>query len=567
MTWFHNLRLGVKLSLVIVAALVGLVLFIFVALNVRALSLIDEVGQLRIDQEIQVIEHQFENTEVTLKSAATLLSNTSTFIQAVAEQAGERIYPIALTTLASFETDDFMVVGLDGAPLFNLHEEDTLLTSGPVSDMMNQTLFGVEHISLIAEESEPPLVHWVLTRPIRNENGEIIGGLLLAQELDSELLNAVNLGRAGVEIGLVYDGQLIAHSQTIDGAAPDTDAVLNTTELTQIAEAISSNTIVKTGTVYLSSGTPAVEAYMPLQAETDLAPRATVVIWVLNNEIANFRDNAIRSSGIALLLLLGLVIGAMLLQVNWLVIRPLERLRLSAVRFGRGDYGQRAEVKAQDEVGQLALTFNAMADNIERLVKVLEREIEVSEEARERAERSDQVKSSFLASMSHELRTPLNSIINFTKFVAKGTVGPVNEEQQQMLDDVIDSARHLLGLINDVLDMSKIESGSLKLFVEDNVDLNALLNAAVNTSRSLLIEKSVTLETAIDGHLPLLRADRQRILQVLLNLLSNACKFTEEGYIMVSASQRGDEVEISIQDTGPGIDEDEQTSVFEAFKQ
>ncbi|MFN8375351.1 MAG: ATP-binding protein, partial [Anaerolineae bacterium] len=81
------------------------------------------------------------------------------------------------------------------------------------------------------------------------------------------------------------------------------------------------------------------------------------------------------------------------------------------------------------------------------------------------------------------------------------------------------------------------------------------------------IEKSVTLETAIDGHLPLLRADRQRILQVLLNLLSNACKFTEEGYIMVSASQRGDEVEISIQDTGPGIDEDEQTSVFEAFKQ
>jgi signal transduction histidine kinase len=183
------------------------------------------------------------------------------------------------------------------------------------------------------------------------------------------------------------------------------------------------------------------------------------------------------------------------------------------------------------------------------------------------AERANSVKSAFLASMSHELRTPLNSIINFTKFVVKGTVGPVNEEQKQMLADVIDSAKHLLALINDVLDMSKIESGTLNLFIEDNVDLNAILNTVVATGRSLIADKPVTVEPSFDAQLPLIRGDRQRILQVLLNVMSNACKFTDEGNIKVMAHQNGSTVEITVQDTGPGIEAEDQTAVFEPFKQ
>jgi signal transduction histidine kinase len=183
------------------------------------------------------------------------------------------------------------------------------------------------------------------------------------------------------------------------------------------------------------------------------------------------------------------------------------------------------------------------------------------------AERADSVKSAFLASMSHELRTPLNSVINFTKFVAKGTVGPVNEEQEQMLNEVIDSAKHLLDLINDVLDMSKIESGTLNLFVEENIDLNTILNTVVSTGKSLIADKTIRLETSIDNPLPLVRGDRQRILQVLLNIMSNACKFTEEGTIKIVAREREGSVEISVADTGPGIAYDDQPAVFEPFRQ
>lgn len=187
-------------------------------------------------------------------------------------------------------------------------------------------------------------------------------------------------------------------------------------------------------------------------------------------------------------------------------------------------------------------------------------------ERTEQLERANRVKSAFLASMSHELRTPLNAIINFTKFVAKGSMGPVNDEQKGALNEVIDSAKHLLSLINDVLDMSKIESGSLKLFVE-KVDLNGVMKSLLATGKTLIGEKTIELRAEVDPDLPSILGDKQRIYQVLLNILSNACKFTEEGQITVSAHRIGENVEFAIKDTGPGIVAEDHELVFKAFQQ
>jgi len=190
-----------------------------------------------------------------------------------------------------------------------------------------------------------------------------------------------------------------------------------------------------------------------------------------------------------------------------------------------------------------------------------------AEAAREKAERSDQVKSAFLASMSHELRTPLNAVINFTRFVIDGDTGPVNEEQVDLLTEVVGSAKHLLNLINDVLDMSKIEADSLSLFIEDDINLNSVVNSVISTGRGLLAGKSTELKTDIEDNLPLIRGDRQRILQILLNIMSNACKFTDQGEIRVKVAHSNDNVIISVADTGSGIDLKDQEMVFEAFKQ
>ncbi len=221
---------------------------------------------------------------------------------------------------------------------------------------------------------------------------------------------------------------------------------------------------------------------------------------------------------------------------------------------------QQAKSKADQQLKDIMIELDATVDEFVRANEEIK-------QAKDEAERANTVKSAFLASMSHELRTPLNAVINFTKFVAKGSMGPVNQEQADTLYEVIDSAKHLLSLINDVLDMSKIESGSLNLFVEDNIDLKAVLDSAFSTGKILLADKPVTLDVHVTGDLPSIRGDRQRILQILLNIISNACKFTEQGYIKVEAAQKDAEVLFTIEDSGPGIAPEDQDAVFEAFKQ
>jgi signal transduction histidine kinase len=187
--------------------------------------------------------------------------------------------------------------------------------------------------------------------------------------------------------------------------------------------------------------------------------------------------------------------------------------------------------------------------------------------ARTEAETANRVKSSFLASMSHELRTPLNSIINFTKFVERGMMGPITERQVSTLGNVVTSAEHLLALINDVLDISKIESRSLKLFIEENIDLQKIIDSSLKTAQSLIGERPVELVVNVEADLPLIVCDRQRVTQVVLNIVSNACKFTKKGRITMSVHRDNSNILFSISDTGPGIAAEDFKSVFEKFAQ
>jgi len=188
-------------------------------------------------------------------------------------------------------------------------------------------------------------------------------------------------------------------------------------------------------------------------------------------------------------------------------------------------------------------------------------------------ERTDLMKSQFLASMSHELRTPLNSIINFTQLITMGVAGPVTEEQLTMLNTSLSSSRHLLQLINDVLDISKIQAGKLSLYIEEDVNLNEEIRTVVDMAGPLLQKQNANLEQPtrfiqdIDRNLPLTACDRRRIRQVLLNLLSNAIKFTEQGSITLSAKKKDEEFIFAVMDTGPGIPPEMQARIFEPFIQ
>jgi signal transduction histidine kinase len=190
---------------------------------------------------------------------------------------------------------------------------------------------------------------------------------------------------------------------------------------------------------------------------------------------------------------------------------------------------------------------------------------EIEEKGRQ-LEIASRHKSQFLANMSHELRTPLNAILGYSELLIDGIYGEPPEKFRGVLDRVQSNGRHLLGLINDVLDLSKIEAGQLVLAV-DNYSMAALVKSVVAATESLARTKGLALTAAVQEGLPLGRGDERRLSQVLLNLIGNAIKFTDRGSVEIAARAENGRFQVSVRDTGPGIAEADQARIFEEFQQ
>jgi signal transduction histidine kinase len=176
-------------------------------------------------------------------------------------------------------------------------------------------------------------------------------------------------------------------------------------------------------------------------------------------------------------------------------------------------------------------------------------------------------KSEFLANMSHELRTPLNAIIGFSEVLADRMFGELNEKQEEYLKDIMDSGWHLLSLINDILDLSKVEAGRMELEVSE-FELPETISQALTLVRERASRRGIVLGRVVDDGLGSIQADERKVRQVLLNLLSNALKFTPEGgRIEVRAGLAAEMIEISVTDTGVGIAPEDQDAIFEEFRQ
>jgi signal transduction histidine kinase len=250
----------------------------------------------------------------------------------------------------------------------------------------------------------------------------------------------------------------------------------------------------------------------------------------------------------------------------------------------KNDYSVRAVKSTNDEIGSLTDAFNHMLQEIhtqsvklknfnlqlEQKVSDRTRDLELSnkelEEARQRAESADKLKTSFLLNMSHELRTPLNSIIGFSGILLRRFAGPVNEEQEKQLEMIQKSGRHLLSLINDILDISKIDAGELKPAYEI-FNLLELIEEVQKLIQPFADSKGIPVSYIKDQRVEEIESDRKRVSQILINLLNNAIKFTEKGTVTITLCRDGNLVITEVKDTGIGIREEDMEKLFNPFLQ
>jgi len=192
---------------------------------------------------------------------------------------------------------------------------------------------------------------------------------------------------------------------------------------------------------------------------------------------------------------------------------------------------------------------------------------EIADKSRQ-LEAASRHKSEFLANMSHELRTPLNAVIGFSEVLAEGMFGELNAKQAEYVRDIMESGRHLLSLINDILDLSKVEAGRMELELAE-FDLASVVDGALLLMRERANRKGIELAREdVDASIPNVRADERKVKQVLLNLLSNALKFTPDGgRVAVRIAARDGMVAVAVSDTGVGIAKQDQQAVFEEFRQ
>jgi signal transduction histidine kinase/DNA-binding response OmpR family regulator len=277
---------------------------------------------------------------------------------------------------------------------------------------------------------------------------------------------------------------------------------------------------------------------------------------------------------IALALILGFAI-------SWSLIGPVKQMDVRFKEIAAGDFSGRVEVLNRDELGALAANLNRMNDELGRLYAELHtrnRELtdalaanvslyQALEEQSRQLEQASQHKSEFLANMSHELRTPLNAIIGFSEVLLERMFGELNPKQADYLQDILDSGRHLLDLINDILDIAKVEAGHMNLTVE-HFALADVLENGLTMVRERASRHAITLDLEVDPAIGVVEADERKIKEVVLNLLSNAVKFTlDGGQIAVAAYLVDEEVQIAVRDTGVGIAPEDLAHVFEEFQQ
>jgi signal transduction histidine kinase/cell division protein FtsB len=319
--------------------------------------------------------------------------------------------------------------------------------------------------------------------------------------------------------------------------------------VSQVVELVRNGRVGEAREVHLAQSVPLADRLERLTNQLVNIAEADMVTAIEATEQAYRTSRAVVVAFALGSILLALGLGYV---ISWSLVKPVKEIEARLAQIASGEFKQRVHVSNRDELGTLAADVNRTSEELGNLYQQLAA--------------ASRHKSEFLANTSHELRTPLNAILGYTELIQDNIYGPVPDKIREILDRVQSNGRHLLGLINDVLDLSKIEAGQLTLSVSE-YSIKEVVNTVVTATESLAAEKKLALKTVISDNLPSAKGDERRITQALLNLVGNAIKFTEKGEVAVQAAAANGAFHVAVTDTGPGIQLEDQKRIFEEFQQ
>jgi signal transduction histidine kinase len=408
------------------------------------------------------------------------------------------------------------------------------------------------------DESEP---YMTIAVPDDGRSGEII----LAEvnlKLIWDVVNSIDVGNVGTAYIVDAGGQLVAH--------PDISLVLRRADFSNLPQV-------------RAAMQPAVNADSEASIARDLSGKSVLTahapvehlgwsVFVeqpIEQAFAPLYASILRTVG---LLVMGLVLSVVVsLVLARRMVTPIRALQAGTARIGAGGLQQRIEVQTGDELEDLADDFNRMSAQLADSYATLEQKVTARTRdlasAKEQLERANRHKSEFLASMSHELRTPLNAIIGFADALSEKYFGDLNTRQERYVGHIQTSGHHLLALINDILDLSKVEAGRMDL-EPGPVDVADVLENGLTMVRERAIRHSIELSLSVEQGLGTIEADERKLKQIVFNLLANAVKFTPAGgRVEVTARRVADWLEVAVSDTGSGIAPEDQERIFAEFQQ
>jgi len=278
---------------------------------------------------------------------------------------------------------------------------------------------------------------------------------------------------------------------------------------------------------------------------------------------ANRKTLILMGSSATALILLALLLGFV---ISWSFILPVQNAHGFLSEVAKGNFAATINVPNRDEFGALASHMNHMSQELHRLSEDQHRASLELQRLNEQLQQASKAKSNFLANMSHELRTPMNAILGFVEMMLDEIYGEVPPHLREPLMDVQTNGKHLLRLINDVLDLSKIEAGRMELVLAE-YSVQDVVETVRASLQSLALEKGLQFEAAVGNDIPLALGDGKRIMQCLMNLVGNALKFSKQGSVAVGVEQQGENLLYRVSDTGIGIPKEELENIFVEFQQ